>query len=105
VFRARRDLGYQPRRDPLKPGITRPIIKNVNLNGGEMVDAQGLYAVAVSEAKFDSVRFVGFKIGVHAEDAVSGMHFRNTEFTNVSEKAKIQGATVPAVDVTFDSPP
>ena len=104
VFRAQRDLGYQPRRDPLKPGITGPVIKNVNLNEGEMGDAQGLYAVAVSNAKFDSVRFAGFKIGVHAEDAVSGMHFRNTEFTNVSEKAKIQGATVPAKDVTFDPP-
>lgn len=104
VFRAQRDLGYRPRRDPLKPGITGPVIKNVNLNGGEMANAQGLYAVAVSNAKFDFVRFAGFKIGVHAEDAVSGMHFRNTEFTNVSEKAKIQGATVPAKDVMFDPP-
>lgn len=102
VFRARRDLGYQPRRDPLKPGITRPVIENVNLNGGDMADAQGLYAVAVCEAKFDLVRFAGFKIGVHAEDAVSGMLFRNTQFTNVSEKTKIQGATVPAMDITFD---
>jgi len=104
VFRARRDLGYQPRRDPLKPGITKPIIKNVSLNAGEMTEAQGLYAVAVSEVEFDSIRFAGFKIGVHAEDAVAGMHFHQTEFANVKEKAKIQGDTVPAIDVTFDPP-
>ena len=104
VFRARRDLGYQPRRDPLKPGITRPIIKNVSLNAGEITDSQGLYVVAVSEAEFESISFAGFKIGVHVEDAVAVMHFHQTEFANVKEKAKIQGATVPATDVTFDPP-
>ena len=102
VFRARRDLSYQPRRDPLKPGITKPVLKNISLTAGDIPEAQGLYAVAVSKAQFESVRFEGFKIGVHAEDAVDGMHFRRTEFINVIDKAKIQGATVPARDVTFD---
>jgi hypothetical protein len=104
VFRARRDLGYQPRRDPLKPGITKPVLKNVSLIGGDMPRDQGLYAVSVSEAQLESIRFAGFQIGVHAEDAVDGLHIRRVEFTDVVEKTLVQGTTVPAKNVTFDPP-
>ena len=104
IWRARRDLGYDSVRDPVHPGLDKPTIRNVVLRGQGTPGAQGIYAVALSGATLEQVDIGGFEIGVHVEDWVQGMHFRNYAFAENAQNARIEGATEPAQGVVFDPP-
>jgi hypothetical protein len=77
VWRSRTNHGYDSVRDPVHPGLDKPAIRNVELRAGRMPGAQGIYAVALSDATLDKVDVAGFDIGVHVEDWVHGMRFRD----------------------------
>ncbi len=102
IWRARRQHAYDSVRDPVHPGLDKPIIRNAVLRGGDQPNAQGIYAVAVADATIDKLDVSGFSIGVHVEDWVSGMRFRDTRFAGNKEDKRIEGATEPATGVTFD---
>lgn len=104
VWRARRQHGYDSVRDPVHPGLDKPIIRNAVLHGGDQPNAQGIYAVAVSNATFDHLDISGFTIGVHVEDWVRGLRFRNTKFGTNKENSRIEGVTEPAIGVVFEPP-
>lgn len=104
VYRARRDLGYQTLIDPVHPGLNRPIIRNCNFSGsGDRINRQGIYAVAVTDGRFEHLSISGFNIGVHVEDWVRNLEFRKTTFRDNRVDHLIEGATEPAVGVTFVS--
>lgn len=103
IYRATLNHGYRPVRDPVHPGIDRAIIQDVVLRGGgERENRQGIYAVSLTEGQLDRVTVEDFQIGVHVEDWVRGMRFRETEFKNNRKDKQIEGATEPATDVAFD---
>jgi hypothetical protein len=104
VWRARRNHGYDAVRDPVHPGLDNPAIRNVVLRSGNMPGAQGIYAVALSDATLDKVEITGFEIGVHVEDWVRGMRFRNCTIAGNKQNTRIEGTTEPAVGVVFDPP-
>ena len=105
VWRAQKNHGYQVVRDPAHPGLDRLTVKNVVLQGTNDPRSQGVYAVALSGAELEGLEITGFGIGVHVEDWVRGMAFRNCKITGNQRDTQIEGATEPAVDVVFDPAP
>jgi hypothetical protein len=104
VYRASRNHGYQPVRDPVHPGLDKPLIKNVTLRGGgDRKNRQGVYAVALTSGRLEDMRIENFDIGIHVEDWVRGMRFENTRFADNRKDAQIEGATEAARDVVFES--
>ncbi len=100
VWRAQRDHGYDVVRDPTSPGIDQPVFRNLTLRGsGEK--SQGIYAVAITQAKFDQADISGFEIGVHAEDWVDGLRFQNTRLMENQQNTRIEGVKSPAKGVEF----
>ncbi|MCC6794985.1 MAG: hypothetical protein IT366_07685 [Candidatus Hydrogenedentes bacterium] len=103
IYRAHRNLGYDPVRDPVHPGLDRPVLRNITLHGGgERLDRQGIFAVALTEAQLNNLEISNFRLGIHVEDWVKGMRFNNTRFSNNQTDSRIEGATEPASEVTFN---
>lgn len=103
VYRASRNHAYRPVRDPVHPGIDRPVIKNIALRGGgDRKNRQGIYAVAVTAAHLESMSIEDFDIGVHVEDWVRGMRFVGTRFAKNRKDTQIEGATEAATGVVFE---
>jgi hypothetical protein len=104
VWRSRRNHGYDAVRDPAHPGLEKPVLRNVELRGGSMPRAQGIYAVALTDATLEKIDIAGFDIGVHVEDWVRGMRFRDCKVAGNRQNTRIEGATEPAEGVVFDPP-
>jgi hypothetical protein len=104
VYRASRDHAYRPVRDPVHPGLDRPVIKDLTLRGsGDRKNRQGIYAVAVTDARLENSSIENFDIGVHVEDWVRGMRFVGTHFAKNRKDTQIEGATEAAAGVVFES--
>jgi hypothetical protein len=104
VYRASRNHAYRPVRDPVHPGLDRPVIKNLTLRGGgDRKNRQGIYAVAVTDARLESMSIEDFDIGVHVEDWVRGMRFVGTRFAKNRKDTQIEGATEAATGVVFET--
>lgn len=101
VWRATRSHGYVPLRDPVHPGIDRPLLRDIDLSCAGAVNSQGVYAVAVAGATIERLQARGFEIGVHVEDWVRGMAFRDCRLEGNKRETAVEGATEPARDVTF----
>jgi hypothetical protein len=103
VYRASRNHGYKPVRDPVHPGLDRPVIRNLTLRGGgDRPNRQGLYAVSLTDAQLVNFDIANFDIGVHVEDWVRGMQFQNTRFAGNRKDTQIEGATEAATGVVFE---
>ena len=102
IYRAHRNLGYVPVRDPVHPGLDRPVLRNITLHGGgERTDRQGIFAVALTEGQVNHLEISNFRLGIHVEDWVKGMRFHDVKFKANQKDTQIEGATEPASDVTF----
>lgn len=102
IYRACLNHGYNPLRDPVHPGIERPILRDLKLTGGgERANRQGIYAVAVSEGEIGRTTIENFGIGVHIEDWVNGLRFESTDFRNNRRDTQIEGQTEPPKRVSF----
>lgn len=102
VWRATRSHQYEPIRDPVNPGLDQPRIRRLQLHGpGMTTQSQGIYAVSLTKAVLEDIQISHFNLGVHVEDWVHGMKFRNTKFNNNQADKRIEGATVPATQVEF----
>lgn len=104
VWRAHRQHGYDPVRDPVHPGIDKPVIRNAVLHGGDLPNDQGIYAVSVTDGSFHNLDISGFDIGVHVEDWVRDLRFHKTKYADNKENTRVEGATEPATGVVFDPP-
>lgn len=102
IYRATRSHGYQAVRDPVHPGLDRPVLRKLTLQGGgERPNRQGVYAVAVTDGRLEDFAISNFDIGVHVEDWVRGLRFQNTRFAENQKDTQIEGATEPATGVEF----
>ena len=104
VWRSRMNHGYDSVRDPVHPGLDKPALRNIELRGGRTRGAQGIYAVALTDATLDNFDIASFDIGVHVEDWVRGMQFRDCKIAGNKQNTRVEGATEPAVGVVFDPP-
>jgi hypothetical protein len=104
VWRSRKSHGYDAVRDPAHPGLNKPVIRNVALRGNSAPASQGIYSVALTEAELDDIDISGFEIGVHVEDWVRGMRFRQSRIEGNKQNTRIEGTTEPAIGVVFDPP-
>jgi hypothetical protein len=102
VWRSRKFHGYDAVRDPTHPGLNKPVISNVVLRGNATLGAQGIYAVALTDAKLHNIDISGFEIGLHVEDWVRGMRFRGSRIEGNKQNKRIEGSTEPAVGVVFE---
>ncbi|MFN7769352.1 MAG: hypothetical protein ACK5UC_19305 [Planctomycetaceae bacterium] len=101
VWRARENHGYEPVRDPCRPGLDQPQLRNIDLRGvgGK---SQGVYAVAVTDAHLDRIQIRGFETGVHPEDWVDGLQLTRAVLEDNQHAARIEGVRSPAqrVEIT-----
>jgi hypothetical protein len=101
VWRARENHGYEPVRDPCRPGLDRPRFRNLDLRGAGG-KSQGLYAVSVTDAHLDQVAIRGFETGVHPEDWVDGLRLTGAVLAENTHNSRIEGVRAPArrVEIT-----
>jgi len=102
VLRATMSHGYLPLHDPVRPGINRPIFRNLQLTGPGTSGSQGIYAVSVSAAELTDITVRQFSVGVHAEDWVAGMQFQEATITENTTNLLIEGTKQPATGVSFE---
>jgi hypothetical protein len=102
IWRSRLNYGYKTVLDPAHPGLNKLKVKNLDLQGSHQPNSQGIYAVSLTDATFENVAIRSFAIGVHVEDWVRGMTFKNTQTTDNTRNRVVEGATEPAINVVFD---
>lgn len=100
VWRARENHGYEPVRDPSRPGLDRPMLRNLSLQGAGG-QSQGVYAVSVTDARLDHVTIRGFETGVHPEDWVDGLTLTHAHLQDNTHDARIEGVRSPARRVSI----
>lgn len=101
IYRASLNHGYAPLRDPNHPGLDRPQLKNLSLTGDRSPKPQGIYTVAVTDARFEDTSLAHFAIGLHAEDFTTGLHFHHTTFRSNTKDTQLEGTRSPATSITF----
>lgn len=102
ILRAQANHDYEPIHDPVHPGINGLRVSNMHAVGSENVGSQGIYAVAVSGAELTNMQIRKFAVGIHAEDWVNGMSFRNSQMDNNGRDILLEGTKEPATGVTFE---
>lgn len=102
IWRSRLNYGYKTVLDPAHPGLNKLKVKNLNFQGSHQPNSQGIYAVSLTDATLENVAIRSFAIGVHVEDWVRGMTFKNTQTTNNTRNRVVEGATEPAINVVFE---
>ena len=103
VYRSRRDFGYDAIRDPVHPGLDRPIIRNAVLRGTRAPHSRGVFVAATTGATFENVNVEGFETGVAVNDWVRSLTFRNGRIANNQKNIHIGGSTEAPLNVLFEN--
>jgi hypothetical protein len=103
VYRSRRNFGYDAVRDPVHPGLDRPIIRNAVLRGTRAAHSRGVFAAAMTGATFENVDVEGFETGVAVNDWVRSLTFRNGRIANNQKNVAIGGSTEAPLHVLFEN--
>ncbi len=103
VYRSRRDYGYDSLRDPVHPGLDRPIIRNAVLRGTGAAHSRGVYVAAATGATFENVEIAGFETGVAVNSWVQSLTFRNGRMSQNRKNVEINGGADAPVDVVFEN--
>jgi hypothetical protein len=103
VYRSRLNFGYDAIRDPVHPGLDKPIIRNAVLRGTRAPHSRGVYAAATTGAIFENVDVAGFETGVAVNDWVRSLTFRNGRIANNQKNVAIGGSTEAPLDVLFQN--
>ena len=102
VYRSRLKYGYKSVRDPVHPGLDKPVIRNVVLRGARAPHSRGVYVAASTGATFEKVDVAQFETGVAVKDWVRSLRFRNGRIADNQKNIDIGGATEAALDVVFE---
>ncbi len=102
VYRSRRNFGYDSIRDPVHPGLDRPIIRNAVLRGTRAPHSRGVFVAATTGATFENVNVEGFETGVAVNDWVRSLTFRNGRIANNQKNIHIGGSTEAPLNVSFE---
>ncbi|HTM53322.1 MAG TPA: hypothetical protein VL175_04810 [Pirellulales bacterium] len=92
VYRSRLNFGYDSLRDPVHPGLDKPIVRNAVIRGTRAPHSRGVYLAAATGAVFENVDVEGFETGVAVNDWVRSSTFRNGRIANNQENIHL-GAT------------
>jgi hypothetical protein len=92
VYRSRLNFGYDSLRDPVHPGLDKPIVRNAVIRGTRAPHSRGVYLAAATGAVFENVDVEGFETGVAINDWVRSLTFRNGRIANNQENIHL-GAT------------
>jgi hypothetical protein len=103
VYRSRLNFGYDSLRDPVHPGLDKPIIRNAVLRGTRAPHSRGVYTAATTGAVFENVDVEGFETGVAVNDWVRSLTFRNGRIANNQENVHIGGSSEAPLDVLFQN--
>jgi len=103
VYRSRLNFGYDSIRDPVHPGLDKPIVRNAVLRGTRAPHSRGVFAAATTGAVFEKVDVEGFEIGVSIKDWVRSFTFRNGRIANNQKNVTIGGSTEAPLDVSFQN--
>jgi hypothetical protein len=103
VYRSRLNFGYDAVRDPVHPGLDRPIIRNAVLRGTRAPHSRGVYVAATTGATFENVDVEGFETGVAVNDWVRSLTFRNGRMANNNQNVHVGGSTEAPLDVLFEN--
>ncbi len=103
VYRSRLNFGYDAIRDPVHPGLDKPIIRNAVLRGTRAPHSRGVFAAATTGATFENVDVEGFETGVAVKDWVRSLTFRNGRIANNQENIRIGGSAEAPLNVKFEN--
>jgi hypothetical protein len=103
VYRSRLNFGYDAVRDPVHPGLDRPVIRNAVLRGTRAAHSRGVYAAATTGATFENVDVENFETGVAVNDWVRSFTFRDGRIANNQKNIHIGGSTEAPLDVSFEN--
>ncbi|HEY1598142.1 MAG TPA: hypothetical protein VGG64_00970 [Pirellulales bacterium] len=103
VYRSRLNFGYDAVRDPVHPGLDRPIIRNVLLRGTRAAHSRGVYVAATTGATFENVDVEGFETGVAVNDWVRSLTFQKGRIANNKQNVHVGGSTEAPQDVKFEN--
>jgi hypothetical protein len=103
VYRSRLNFGYDSIRDPVHPGLDKPIIRNCVLRGTRTPHSRGVYAAATTGALFEKVDVEGFETGVAVNNWVRSFTFRKGRIANNAEKTQVSDSSEAPTNVTFES--
>ncbi len=103
VYRSRLNFGYDAVRDPVHPGLDRPIIRNAVLRGTRAPHSRGVFVAATTGATFEHIDVEHFHTGVDVTDWVRSLTFRNGRIANNHEKVHVGGSTEAPINVLFEN--
>jgi hypothetical protein len=102
VYRSCLNYGYKSVRDPVHPGLDKPIIRNVVLRGARAAHSRGIYITATSGATFEKVDVAQFETGVAVRNWVRALRFRNGRITDNQSNIEVGGSIEQPTDVVFE---
>jgi hypothetical protein len=102
VYRSCLNYGYKSIRDPVHPGLDKPVIRNVVLRGAHALHSRGVYVTATTGATFEKVDVAQFETGVAVRDWVRSLKFRNGRIADNQKNVEVGGAKEEPVDVVFE---
>ncbi len=102
VYRSRLKHGYDALRDPVHPGLNRPVIRNSVLRGAATSGTQGMYVAAATRVALENVDISGFEKGLHVEDWVHGMTFQKVRIAGNKKNLAIEGTVEPPVALSLE---
>ncbi len=103
VYRSRLNFGYDSLRDPVHPGLDKPIIRNAVIRGTRAPHSRGVYLAAATGAVFENVDVEGFETGVAVNDWVRSLTFRNGRIAHNQENVHLGGSTEAPRNVSFEN--
>lgn len=103
VYRSRLRFGYDAVRDPVHPGLDRPIIRNAVLRGTRSPRSRGVYVSATTGATFENIDVENFDTGVDVNDWVRNLSFRNGRIANNQKNIHVGGSTEAPLNVSFEN--
>jgi hypothetical protein len=103
VYRSRLNFGYDSLRDPVHPGLDKPIIRNAVIRGTRAPHSRGVYVAAATGAVFEKVDVEGFETGVAVNDWVRSLTFRNGRIAHNQVNVHLGGSTEAPRNVLFEN--
>jgi len=103
VYRSRLKFGYDSLRDPVHPGLDKPIIRNAVIRGTHGAHSRGVYLAAATGAIFENVDVEGFETGVAVNDWVRSFTFRNGRIAHNQQNIHLGRTTEAPGNVSFEN--
>lgn len=102
VYRSCLNHGYKSIRDPVHPGLDKPVFRNVVLRGARAPHSRGVYITATTGPTFEKVDVAQFETGVAVRNWVRSLRFRNGRIADNQSNVEVGGSIEQPIDVVFE---